>query len=104
MIALQIITKNTETAHKISDYLLKNDLILEALIMDNIISKEILAGDIITKSKVQITGITKALLFDKINAELSSNFDKTLYTLHSVPIVYMDWDRQNKLLQQVENI
>ena len=104
MISLQIITIDRKLADNMAEFLLKNHLVLETLIAENVISKELIKDEIVTKIKVQITGLTKALLFDKINNELNFHFNNCDFTIHSTPIVYMDWDRQTKLLQQVENI
>lgn len=104
MISLQIITDHKALANEITNYLLNEKLILEAIIHEKVTSKVLQKGTVISSDKVLISGITKALLFTKINQELEKKFNKQNFTTHSVPIVYMDWERQNKLLQQVENI
>ena len=104
MITLKIITPNSDSADKVAEYLLKEKLILEAVIQDKIRTKELINNQIITSSKVQISALTKALLFEKINSELKEKFSGLVFTIHSMPVVYMDWERQKELVQQVTNV
>ncbi|MFT4602759.1 MAG: hypothetical protein ACI857_002946 [Arenicella sp.] len=97
-------TTSIDSAEKITDYLLREKLILEAVIQDEVRTRELVNDKIITSKKVQISSLTKALLFERINSELKEKFKGLVFTIHSMPVVYMDWERQKELIQQVTNV
>lgn len=91
MIAIHIITESKIIADKISDYLLKNRLILKPFIIDNIHECLIIAR-------------TKALLFEKINQEIKDLNLNTLPIIYSMPILHMNWDEVSKLQTSLEQV
>jgi len=104
MITLKIITPDTAAADAVCDFLLKEKLILEAVIQDNVRTKELIDGKVVSSNKVQITSLTKALLFETINKTIKKKFEGLVFDIHSMPVVYMDWERQKDLVDQVKNV
>ena len=100
MISLKITTLDLALAEEISTFLLTEKLILKTIIQKGVQTRELIDGEIICKSAVQITSITRASLFDKINQLLKEKYEGLVFTVHSVPIVYMDWEIQTQLLQE----
>jgi hypothetical protein len=48
-----------------------------------------------------MTGITKALLFNKIENILKEHLEKKVLNLYSTPIVHMDWIKTEKLSEEI---
>lgn len=100
MISLKITALDLASAEEITSFLLTEKLILKTIIQTGVQTRELIGGEIVGKSAVQITSITRASLFDKINKLLKEKYEGLVFTIHSVPIVYMDWEIQTELLQE----
>ncbi|CAN5412056.1 hypothetical protein BH23BAC1_BH23BAC1_34010 [soil metagenome] len=105
MILLHIITNEKEQAIEIVDYLVKEKLILDAIIMENITGrKRVGKGNFKSMDQTLIIGKTKALLFNTVDEQLREKYKKNMPVLYSIPIVNMDWEQANDLIKGTAKI
>lgn len=105
MILLHILTKDEEQANAISEYLIEHKLIFEAVIFEKVIARDLNpAGELISNQKVLVMGKTKSLLFNHIDEKIRENFSEHMPSLYSVPIVNMDWEQSNDLIQSTAKV
>ena len=105
MILLHVLTKDEEQANLITDYLIENKLILEAIIFEKVNTREMgPSGEMISNQKVLVIGKTKSLLFNHIDAKIREKFGEHMPVLYSVPIVNMDWEQSNELIQSTAKV
>lgn len=101
MVVINIITKNQNQADEIIEYLLSKNLIISAVEMEKVrVYKKDENRTIQSENKILIMGKTKALLFNTIDKQLRKLFGSNMPELYSVPIVSMDWDQANELVEQ----
>lgn len=104
MILIHVTTADQNQAIEISNYLVSEKLILDALITEGSKHKLNESGAIIVESHFLVLGKTKALLFDQIDDLLRKKYPSNMPTLYSVPIVNMDWDQASDLKDKTEKV
>ena len=70
MMTLQIISKHKDLLNEIATYVLVEQLIANAMISENIVYKERNYAVIETTTQFVLKGISKSLLFSRINEKL----------------------------------
>jgi uncharacterized protein involved in tolerance to divalent cations len=104
MILLHILSEDREEIEDISSLLLNHRLITSVNI-DWERDRLVLEQGVVVKKKVNLlSGITKALLFQKIDALIRSKFPKNVPEIYSIPIVNIDWDLAHSLIENTEKI
>ncbi|MFT6868302.1 MAG: hypothetical protein ACJA08_003152 [Cyclobacteriaceae bacterium] len=99
MVLIHIISKNEQQTVEIADQLLKQKLILNAVITKNIMVRtRLTSGQISNDQQFLLLGETKALLFNKIDSILRDKYMKSMPLLYSIPIVNMDWEQADRLI------
>ncbi len=105
MILLNVITEKESQAIEIVDFLITENLILEAVMLEKVtIRKKSEEGKIASKTQTLIMGKTKALLFNKIDELLKAKYPESMPVIYAVPIVHMDWEQSKKLVSEVAKI
>lgn len=104
MILLHIIPTKQEHVEEILELLIKEQLILRPIIFDKVQNANLLNGKIIYQNRILIIAKTKASLFDIIDKKLKSIYQSEMPELYSIPIVNMDWDQAQELIQNTSRI
>jgi uncharacterized protein involved in tolerance to divalent cations len=106
MILLHILTKTEEQAVEIADLLIEQKLILNAVILDQVRVRQMGDGGSAIKSEKEylLMGKSKALLFSTIDERLRLRYPKDLPTIYAVPIVGMDWEQADELVEKTAKI
>lgn len=105
MVLIHIITKDRERALEIGDYLMNEKLLLDAVIDDNVLVREMEeSGKINNQTGTRLMGRTKALLFNYIDSKLRELYPKDMPILYSVPIVHMDWEQSHQLINKTAKV
>lgn len=105
MVLLHVVSKDSEQANDIVDFLVKNKLILNALVQEKVVLKK--QGDqnkLVSENQILIMGKTKALLFNRIDNLLRAKYRNNMPILYSIPIVSMDFDQANELINETTSI
>jgi uncharacterized protein involved in tolerance to divalent cations len=105
MILLHIITKSKSQANEITDYLIEERLILDAVILEKVgVREKSNDGSVVAVKKIMIMGKTKSLLFPYIDQKLRERYPDNMPVLYSVAIVNMDWEQANELIQETAKV
>ena len=105
MILLHIITEDEKQAIEIVDLLLKEIIILEAVLLEQVaVRKKMLSGKLVTQSHTLTMGKTKALLFNTIDNLLKERYEQNMPVIYSTPIVHMDWEESTLLQSRLEQV
>lgn len=103
MILVHIETIKEQQAMDIVDFLEKEELIVDALILNG--TKRAKNKEKTSSQSIfLIQGKTKALLFDTIDIELRHQYPDSLPSIYATPIVYMDWDQTIELKEKTAKI
>lgn len=104
MILLHIIPTKQEHVKEILELLIKEQLILKPIIFDKVQNANLLNGEIVYQNRILIIAKTKALLFEIIGKKLKNKYQSEMPELYSIPIVNMDWDQAQELIQNTSRI
>jgi len=107
MILVHIITRKRAQALEIIDVLLENKLLFNAMLSrKKVFEKDDKTGELKNTFHTLIIGKTKSLLFNSINKLLISRYGNTekMPALYCLPIVYMDPERAEALLEHTTEV
>lgn len=105
MVLLHIVSNNSEQADDIIHFLVNKKLVLNALVQENVVLKK--RGEkqaIVSEKQILIMGKTKALLFNTIDKLLREKYGSNMPILYSLPIVSMDFEQANELINETASI
>jgi hypothetical protein len=102
MILLHIISEEEQQALEIVDFLMEENLLLEAVCLEKVlVRKKNKLGNPESVKQTLIMGKTKALLFNAIAQTLQDKYQENCPVIYSVPIVQMDWEQSKQLVNEV---
>jgi uncharacterized protein involved in tolerance to divalent cations len=105
MVLLHIIVEEMDQALEIADFLVKEKLILNAVILEKVIARQAGEdGSFQSQNQILIMGKTKALLFNSVDEQLRAKYPQNMPVLYSLPIVNMDWEQSNELIQRTAKV
>ncbi len=105
MILIHIVPQQNSAADEIVDLLVEKKLILNAMIHENIrIRQKSKEGKIENIRRTLVVGKTKALLFNIIDELLREKYGNEMPVLYSIPIVHMDWEQAEELMEETEKV
>lgn len=105
MVLLHILSDKTEQAIEVADLLIQKNMLLEATIHEDVMSRKKNESDTIEISKKSlVTGKTKALLFNEIEKLIKDLFSDNPPALYATPIAYMEWEQSRQLVDGVAKI
>jgi hypothetical protein len=105
MILINIVSKSENQAIEIVDFLIENKLILDAVIFEKVSTRERCEnGTVQSLRKILIMGKTKALLFKVIDKRIREKYDHDMPVLFSVPILDMDWEQADRLVNETAKV
>lgn len=99
MIHLHIYAVDHDSAIEIGKFLLKEHFCIDCKIEKNErIDSEGL------KTLYEVNGISKLLLFQKIEEKMRSQFGGRYTEMFALPVVLMNWKRSNQIALEVEKV
>ena len=104
MILVHINTPDEKQAIEIADMLVSQKLILDALHIPGTKRARNDDGSTSTQDQYLVLGKTKALLFNQIDKIIREKYPENVPTLYSIPIVNMDWDQADELMEKTEKV
>ena len=105
MVLIHIIAKDIDQARSASEVLIQEDLVLNVVTYKTVqVSRKNDQGQIETVDQVFLMAQTKALLFNTIDQRLRTLFGEDMPMLYSVPIVNMDWEQANYLVEHIARV
>lgn len=100
MILLHIISDQEEQANEIVDFLIEENLILEAVLLEKVSVRKKEGST----NQTLIMGKTKALLFNTIDSLLREKYKEKIPVIYSLPIVNMDWEQSKSLKEDIRKV
>jgi len=98
--SLTIISKSLEQADEIANYLIKEKLVIEVNLIEKTQCYKLDANKEVVKSKAaSLVCTTKSLLFNRIDSYLKESYGKNMPTIYSVPVINMDWEQSEILVE-----
>ena len=105
MILLHIVTKDESQALAISDYLINEKYILNPILLERVtLRRPSDAKELRSEKKTLVIAKTKALLFPVIDKYLRATYPDDMPELYSMPIVNMDWQQSEQLIETLVSI
>lgn len=99
---LQLVSEDKNLLEDIAEDLLRERLIANAMISGAVIFKTISdENEIITDLQYTLKGISKSLLFRKINTWLLAKYEERIPLLYCEPIIMIDPDQTEKILNKL---
>jgi len=93
---LHVITQSEKQAKDVAHFLLKEKLVLDSLLMEKVLYIE--EKDMVPHYVTLVKARTKHLLFNTIDEKLRQKYKDDMPILYSVPIVSMDKDQAQELV------
>lgn len=105
MMVLHIVSKDKGLLEEISDFLLKERLIANAMISDAVEYKALdKAGKIELSKEYQCQAISKSLLFSTINDVLRDKYHNNTPLLYCEPIILIDSQQTEELVAMLKKV
>ena len=105
MMILQILSKDEAQVHEIADYLLKEELIANAMLSEKVLVKtKTDDGSIASSKQYKLQGISKSLLFQEINSKLKQRYADNMPLLYSEPIILIDPVHLDAILESIRKV
>lgn len=102
---LQVIAKSKKILHTIAEDLLQEKLIANATISEEIIFKEIDENNVMSETaQFTMKGISKSLLFHKINLRLREQYNDAMPLLYAEPIIMIDAEQTERILEKLQAV
>jgi hypothetical protein len=105
MMILQILSQKEAQVHEIADLLLKEELIANAMVGGEVqVKSKQKDGSIVATMHYRMQGISKSLLFQKINDRLKAIYKEKMPLLYSEPIILIDPTHQDAILESITKV
>ena len=105
MVLIHVLTKDSTQASAVTEVLIKEDLVLNVVRRSPVeLTEKDASGQLTSTSRTFLMAQTKALLFNKIDQRLRELYGDDMPALYSVPIVNMDWEQANQLVESITRV
>ncbi|GMN09817.1 hypothetical protein MTsPCn9_18600 [Croceitalea sp. MTPC9] len=104
MILLHISCNSHEQANSIVDFLIDEKLMIDALVSDSMLFKQLNLGKKESLHQVLIMGTTKALLFKLITQKIKAKYPDNMPLIYATPIVYMEEEQTKHLQDELKKV
>ncbi len=104
MMTLQVISRQAPLLEEIATFLLREQLIGNAMITESLIYKEIKDGVIETTERFALKCITKSLLFNTINEKLRERYKERTPLIYSEPIIMIDPLQTEEIIEKLVKV
>lgn len=101
MILLHFAFEDEKMLFKAAEKLLSEKLVVDLTYDSSFNNLKLGEGKLSVESIYLMTGITKALLFNKIESTLKEHLNTKILNLYSTPIIHMDWLKVEQLSEQI---
>ena len=101
MMTLQIIATDKSLLEKIAEDLIESHLIANAIISQGDTYKTLVGSEIENQIIYTLKGISKSLLFSKINNRLRSQYGDQMPLLYSEPIIMIDAKQTEAIIEHL---
>lgn len=100
MMSLTLISSDLEQAEEIAQYLIIEKLVIETNLIENTVCFRLnKANEVIKQQSVALICTSQSLLFNKIDEYLKEKYGKKMPVIYSVPIINMDWEQAQVLIE-----
>jgi len=105
MMTLQLVSKSESLLHEIADQLLTDRLIANAMI-SSVGTYKVLSNElkISTSKQYSLKGISKSLLFSRINKRLQETYGDRMPLVYSEPIILIDAFQIEQIMEQLTKV
>lgn len=104
MMLLNVMTTTASQAREIALDLLENKLIAQATIGEKEVFEANDQHELMSSQRFVVKGISKALLFDKINKLLRNKYKESMPTLFAEPLIYIDSEQNESFLERIVKV
>jgi len=105
MMTLQMVSENEDFLYEIAEFLLQEELIANAMISPDVVMlQKDLDGTISKSQQFVLKGISKSLLFKKINDRLREEFGEHIPLLYSEPIILIDSEKVDDIMFRLAKV
>ena len=105
MVLLHIVSNNENQANEIVDFLTLEKLVVDAVLFEKVmVRKRDKTGVLKNEQQIMIMAKTKALLFNHIDDLLSIKYKENMPVLYSLPILNMDFNQVNELVNETAKV
>ena len=104
MMLLNVVACSSTQAKEIATYLLDHKFITQASIGEKEMYELNENHELQGSKQFVIKGISKALLFDRINKKLRSKYPKQMPTIFAEPLIYIDSEQNDKFLEGIVKV
>lgn len=105
MMILQAVSEDKLMLDTIADDLLKVNLIANVMISSSLSFKNInTSGEVDETRQYVLKGISKSLLFSKINSRLRDTYGDKMPLLYSEPLIMMDSIQMEEVLRKLQEV
>lgn len=105
MMILQAVSQDKVMLDAIGDDLLKVNLLANVMISDGLSFKyRNDDGEVIETRQYVLKGISKSLLFSKINSRLKDTYGDKMPLLYSEPLIMMDSMQMEEILNKLQEV
>lgn len=99
MILLNVLCSSMQQAHDLAEVLLLEHLWVDAFIGEEGQLMKRRKKETIEETRVKVQGMTRAVLYDRVNQRIRELYPYDMPILYAVPIVSMDWEQSEHLLK-----
>lgn len=101
MIQITITTNEETVAVELAKLLVKENLAINSKIIDKVRYYTKVENNIISNERFMVIALTRLRLFTLIERRIKEIFPTTETEFYSVPVVGMDWEKANSLLNDI---
>ncbi len=99
MIVLHILAHDDTQAHDLAEYLLRERMWIDPFIEGEGVMLHQDTGVVSEVRRVKLQGKTRAALYDKVHRRIREMYPYQMPDVYAVPIVSMDWEDSQQLVQ-----
>ncbi|NND87648.1 MAG: hypothetical protein HKM28_00200 [Flavobacteriaceae bacterium] len=105
MMILKFLSADKQLLADMSDFLLQERLIAQAMLGSPIsVTEKSKSGKRVTTDQYELKGISKSLLFNRINEVLKKRYKERLPLMYSEPIILIDEVHRQSILDRLVKI
>lgn len=105
MVLLHIVSNDENQANEIVDFLTLEKLVVDAVLFEKVtVRKRDKLGVLQNEQQIMIMAKTKALLFNHIDKLLQQKYPSTMPVIYSLPILNMDFNQVNELVNETAKV
>ncbi|GAB5401678.1 MAG: hypothetical protein Aureis2KO_32630 [Aureisphaera sp.] len=104
MMSLQVVSQDKELLNDVAGFLLKENLIVNAIISHEHVSNTLDGDQVVSRPIFLLKGISKSLLFGLINNMMCEKYGDRMPLVYSEPIILIDPKHTEAFMEQLRKI